>query len=160
MVVIVMGVSGSGKSTIGSLLAERLGVPFFDADDFHSLAAVAKMKAGTPLNDEDRAPWLERLNREVVKPHASGKGAVLACSALKSRYRAMLESGATSAVRFVHLQGSAEVIRARMAARQHFMPASLLESQFASLEAPANAIIADISKTPSELMAEIALRLK
>ncbi|MGH8688564.1 MAG: gluconokinase [Burkholderiales bacterium] len=144
MIVVVMGVSGSGKSTIGALLAARLGWEFLDADEFHPPENVAKMAAGMPLADADRWPWLERLNAELRR-RAS---AVLACSALKEAYRRVLARGIDC--RFVHLCGSIELIRERMRERRHrYMPASLLESQFAALEPPAGAIEVDIAR-PAE----------
>jgi gluconokinase len=143
VIVVVMGVSGSGKSTVGALLAERLGAEFLDADEFHPPGNVAKMAAGVPLTDDDRRPWLERLNAELRQQ----KDAVLACSALKESYRRTLAHGIDC--RFVHLRGPIELIRARMAERSHrYMPASLLESQFATLEPPAGAIEVDIAEPP------------
>lgn len=147
MIVVVMGVSGCGKSTVGKLLAERLAVPFLDADEFHPPQNVAKMTAGIPLSDEDRWPWLARLNAEL---RTKNDGVVLACSALKESYRRALSQGLADC-RFVHLRGDIELIRARLQARQHrYMPASLLESQFAALEAPAQAIDVDIARPPAE----------
>lgn len=147
MIVVVMGVSGCGKSTVGKMLAERLAVPFLDADEFHPPENVAKMAAGIPLSDEDRWPWLARLNAEL---HTKYDGAVLACSALKESYRRALSQGLADC-RFVHLRGDIELIRARLQARQHrYMPASLLESQFAALEPPAQAIDVDIARPPAE----------
>jgi carbohydrate kinase (thermoresistant glucokinase family) len=150
-----MGVSGSGKSTIGKLLASRMGFPFLDADEFHPPQNVAKMAAGTALTDADRLPWLERLNRELA-----GRGdAVLACSALKESYRTVLSRGLPGC-RFVHLRGGIELIRARLEERRHrYMPASLLESQFATLEAPRNAIEVDIGASVPECVAAIEARL-
>jgi len=136
-----MGVSGSGKSTIGEPLARRLGWPFLDADEFHPPGNVAKMAAGVPLTDADRWPWLALLNAKLK----SEKNAVLACSALKQSYRDALAAGLADC-RFVHLRGSIELIRARLAERQHrYMPASLLDSQFAALEPPAQAIRIDVA---------------
>ena len=130
--IVVMGVSGSGKSTVGAALAQRLGVPFADADDFHPPANVAKMKAGTPLNDDDRYPWLEAIGGWLAD-HC-GTGGVMSCSALKRKYRDQLRRHCPQA-EFVHLSGSPEVIAARQASRPgHFMPASLMASQFATLE--------------------------
>ena len=155
MIVVVMGVSGCGKTTIGSLLASRLGCPFFDADEFHPPESVAKMAAGTPLEDSDRWPWLENLNGKLIQ----NRSAVLACSALKESYRAVLAKGLADC-RFVHLRGSIELIRARMAARRHrYMPASLLESQFATLEPPAGAIVVDIEHPPERCIEEILAAL-
>jgi len=155
MRVVVMGVSGSGKTTIGKLLAARLGCTFLDGDDFHPPENVAKMAAGTALTDEDRWPWLENLNRNLLE----SRNAVLACSALKASYRSVLSKGLPDC-RFVHLRGSIELIRARMQERQHrYMPASLLESQFATLEPPADAIEVDIGVSAPECVAAIQARL-
>ncbi len=131
--VVVMGVSGSGKSTVGELLAERLGVPYAEADAFHPPANVEKMSAGTPLDDEDRRPWLDAIAAWLAE-HASTGGGVVSCSALRRRYRDRLrESGAP--LFFLHLEGSEELIAQRLADRKgHFMPRSLLRSQFATLE--------------------------
>lgn len=126
-----MGVSGSGKSTVGAALAQRLGVPYADADDLHPAANVAKMSAGIPLTDEDREPWLDRIGR-WLEEHPDG--GVVSCSALKRAYRDRLRRHAPD-LRLVHLDGSHEVIARRQASRPgHFMPASLLASQFATLE--------------------------
>jgi gluconokinase len=155
MIVILMGVSGSGKSTIGLPLAERLGCPFLDADEFHPPANVAKMAAGTPLTDEDRWPWLALLNAKLKNE----KNAVLACSALKQSYREALAKELPDC-RYVHLKGSIELIRGRLAERKHrYMPASLLESQFATLEPPQNAIEIDISQAPEACLHEIRGKL-
>ena len=130
-VLVVMGVSGSGKSTVGAALAQRLGVPFEDADDLHPPANIAKMSAGEALDDDDRYPWLEAIGAWLA---AHPDGGVMSCSALKRRYRDQLRRH-TDAVEFLHLEGSHEVIAARQASRPgHFMPASLLASQFATLE--------------------------
>jgi gluconokinase len=155
VIVVVMGVSGSGKSTVGALLAERLGCEFLDADEFHPPDNVAKMAAGAPLNDADRAPWLQRLNAELRKR----KDVVIACSALKESYRRTLAQGVDC--RFVHLRGPIELIRARMQERRHrYMPASLLESQFAILEPPADAIAVDIADTPERCVERIRAALE
>lgn len=127
-----MGVSGSGKSTVGAALAQRLGVRFADADHFHPRANIAKMKAGIPLDDDDRYPWLEAVSRWLVEH--SEQGGVMSCSALKRKYRDRLRNHCPQ-TEFVHLSGSPEVIAARQASRPgHFMPASLMASQFATLE--------------------------
>ncbi|CAM5285910.1 gluconokinase [Streptomyces pilosus] len=131
--VVVMGVSGSGKTTVGQLLARHLGVPYAEGDDFHPASNVAKLRAGHPLDDEDRRPWLEEVARWLAD-HADG-GGVVTCSALKRRYRARLASAA-SRVFFLHLDGSPELIAARITARRgHFMPPELLRTQFADFEA-------------------------
>ena len=130
--VVIMGVSASGKTTVGQLLAQRLGVPYAEADDFHPPANVAKMRAGHPLDDEDRVPWLDEIARWLAD-HADS-GGVVSCSALKRRYRDRLASAAAH-VFFLHLDGSRELIAARITARKgHFMPPDLLDSQFADLE--------------------------
>ena len=131
-----MGVAGSGKSTVAARLAQRLGWDFAEADTFHSSANIAKMSSGTPLTDDDRAPWLDAMAAYLAHSRASGKPCVLACSALRRAYRDRLASGNADA-RFVYLQGSFEMIAARLATRRgHYMPASLLASQFATLEEP------------------------
>ncbi len=156
MIVVLMGVSGSGKTTIGQPLAERLGIPFLDADEFHPPGNVAKMAAGTPLTDADRWPWLALLNGKLREE----KNAVLACSALKQSYRDALARGLADC-RFVHLRGNIELIRARLANRQHrYMPASLLESQFATLEPPAGAMVVDIGQSPERCVEAIATGLR
>ncbi|MFF8633868.1 gluconokinase [Streptomyces pilosus] len=130
--VVVMGVSGSGKTTVGQLLARHLGVPYAEGDDFHPASNVAKLRAGHPLDDEDRRPWLEEVARWLAD-HADS-GGVVTCSALKRRYRARLASAA-SRVFFLHLDGSPELIAARITARRgHFMPPELLRTQFADFE--------------------------
>jgi carbohydrate kinase (thermoresistant glucokinase family) len=154
VIVVVMGVAGCGKTTVGALLAQALGAEFLDADDFHPPENVARMAAGTPLTDADRAPWLARLNTEL----RGREHAVLACSALRESYRAKLCDGVDC--RFVHLYGSRELIRARLAARRHrYMPASLLESQFAALEPPAQAIAIDVRTPAAECVAAILAQL-
>ncbi|NJP47434.1 gluconokinase [Actinacidiphila epipremni] len=131
-VVVVMGVSGSGKSTVGGLLAERLGVVYAEADDFHPAANIAKMSAGHPLDDADRAPWLDAIAAWIAE--RGGRGGVVSCSALRRRYRDRLRAAAPDLF-FLHLDGSAELIGSRLAARmQHFMPPGLLRSQFEALE--------------------------
>ena len=153
----VMGVSGSGKSTIGKLLAEELDIPFFDGDDYHPEANIQKMSEGKPLNDEDRQGWLERLN-ELAKENTT-KGAVIVCSALKKKYRRLLESGLNNS-RFVFLNGSFELISKRLKNRDgHFMPTDLLKSQFDTLEEPENAINVSIDQTPKAIVSDIVEKL-
>jgi gluconokinase len=144
MIVVLMGVSGSGKSTVGAALASALGWPLIEADDLHPAANVEKMRAGIPLTDDDRWPWLDRIVERLREVTAQSGNVVVACSALKRSYRARLRRAGD--VRFVHLTGSPEVIAARLAARRHhYMPASLLQSQIATLEAPDDAIEIDIA---------------
>ena len=136
MIVVVAGVSGSGKTTVGTLLAARLGWTFADGDGFHPAANVARMRAGLPLTDADREPWLAALTAWMDQQTAAGQSAVLACSALRRAYRDRIRAGAPG-VRFVFLDGPAELIRARMSGRRgHYMPESLLASQLATLEPP------------------------
>jgi gluconokinase len=143
VVVVLMGVSGSGKTVVGQALAAELGWPFLDGDDFHPEANVAKMAAGIPLADADRWPWLDRLAREIAAVGERGGNAVLACSALKQAYRDRLARA--GGVVFVHLKGDYDTIAARIATRAHrYMPPDLLASQFATLEEPAEAIVVDI----------------
>jgi carbohydrate kinase (thermoresistant glucokinase family) len=143
VIVLVMGVTGSGKTTVGQALADALGWRFHDGDDFHPEANVAKMAAGQPLTDEDRWPWLDRIADEMRRTLARGENAVFACSALKEAYRRRLQRAGD--VRVVHLKGDAATIAARLAERSHrYMPASLLPSQFATLEEPVDALAVDI----------------
>lgn len=139
MIVIVMGVSGSGKTTVGKALAARLDWTFEDADDWHSTANIAKMRSGHELSDKDREPWLRSLNSAIQEWVAGGRNVALACSALKASYRAMLRSGAADGtlIRFVYLKGTFEEIQRRLESRGgHSMPESLLRSQFEALEEP------------------------
>ena len=159
MIVVVMGVSGSGKSVVGQALATELGWPFFDADDFHPEANVAKMAAGTPLTDADRWPWLDRLATEMAAIDGRGQHAVLACSALRQAYRDRISRAVP--VRFVHLAGDQETIAARVATRSHrYMPPTLLASQFATLEAPQDAIVVDVRDTIPVQVAKIRAALR
>jgi carbohydrate kinase (thermoresistant glucokinase family) len=154
-----MGVSGSGKTTIGEKLSERIGIPFFEGDAFHSAKNVEKMRTGHPLNDSDRREWLAKIN-EVAKQQMISKGAIIACSALKEKYREVLTSGITVPVAWGFLRGSFELIQRRMKLRKdHFMPTSLLASQFESLEAPTNAIIVDVQDEPDKIVEEIISQL-
>jgi len=154
-----MGVSGSGKTTIGSALGEKLGWRFIDADDFHPPENVAKMAAGTPLTDADRRPWLQAINRELWKSDSRNEDVVLACSALKEAYRRRLVDG-IARYEIVFLHGTFDLVRSRMAERRHrYMPASLLESQFATLEPPARAIEIDVAASIEDCVAAIAGKL-
>lgn len=154
MIVIVMGVVGSGKTTVGQQLAQRLGWGFSDADDYHPAANVEKIRSGVPLTDADRAPWLERLREAIVQWIAEGRNMVLACSALKRAYRKTLEAGPD--VRFVYLKGSAGLIAERLRSRHgHFADEKILSSQLADLEEPEGALTLDIAATPEQMVAAI-----
>ena len=162
-VVIIMGVSGAGKSTIGTLLAEKLHWKFEDADSFHPPANVEKMRKRIPLNDDDRKPWLEAIAKRIDEILAAGEHGVITCSALRRRYRDILIDG-RKGVRLVHLQGTEPVIARRMAARQdHFMPTSLLRSQFEALEQPTpdeNPVVVSIEPSPIQIVDKIISELK
>ena len=159
MVIIVLGVSGSGKSTIASGLSEELGIPYYDADDFHPQENILKMSNGQSLNDQDRLPWLKILAKNIGD-WSKGKGGVLACSALKENYRAILSSESSSKINWVYLAGTKELIKARMDNRKgHYMSSKLLDSQFADLEVPEYGIHVDISQTPDILIKEIITKL-
>ena len=156
MIVLVMGVAGAGKSAIGEPLARALGWRFLDADDYHPPENVAKMKAGVPLQDADRWPWLARLNKVLREE----KNAVLACSALKESYRERLAQGIPD-FKVVYLHGSPALIRARLESRQHrYMPATLLDSQLAALEPPARAIAIDVAAPLDECVAAILVAVR
>lgn len=159
--IIVMGVSGSGKSHIGSRLAATLGALFEDGDDFHPPSNKAKMSAGTPLTDADRKPWYDILRQRIETMRHTAPLYILACSALKTSYRQWLRSGdAPEALRFVLLDGTRELIHQRMSARKgHFMPLSLLESQLATLETSPDLVRVSISGTPDEIVADILQKL-
>jgi gluconokinase len=160
MVIVLMGVSGSGKSTVGKVLAEQLGWKFLDADDFHPPANVEKMRAGKPLTDEDRKPWLTTLRDRAAVACRIDEQIVLACSALKHSYQDYLENHDPDCVHFVHLVGSPELIKQRLAERKgHFMNPNLLESQFETLEPPANSLQIDITPPPEEIAKEIREKL-
>ena len=160
MIVILMGVVGSGKTTVGRLLADELGWEFADADDFHPPANVEKIRRGISLNDEDRDPWLDRLRDAIIGWSAERRNAVLACSALKQSYRLRLQTAPD--MQFVYLKGSAELIASRLRARHgHFANESILTGQFADLEEPGQALTVDIAYSPEEIVLQIrkALRL-
>jgi gluconokinase len=170
VIVIIMGVCGCGKSTVGQALANQLGWPFFDADDFHPPANVAKMAKSIALTDEDRAPGLDGVAAGMRAVARKGQHAVLACSALKESYRQRIARGledpqaaseGSSELRIVYLKGDAKTIEPRLALRSgHFMPASLLQSQFAALEEPENAMVIDIRQTTEAQAAQIAAALR
>jgi gluconokinase len=154
MIVIVMGVVGAGKTTVGRMLAAQLKWEFADADDFHPASNVEKIRNGIPLTDADREPWLDSLHRAIVEWIAIGKNVVLACSALKSSYRSKLK--VSQEVRFVYLKGSASLIAERLRTRNgHFAGESILASQLADLEEPDEAVIVDISSAPQQIVEEI-----
>jgi gluconokinase len=162
MVIVLMGVSGSGKTTVGKALAGQLGWTFLDADDFHPAANVEKMRRGTPLTDEDRRPWLAALRERIDAACERGEDVVLACSALKHSYQEYLEKHEPELVRYVHLRGSEELIRRRLAARKgHFMNPKLLHSQFEALERPVapDDVEVDITPPPDAIAAEIRRKL-
>ncbi|MEM7219867.1 MAG: gluconokinase [Pseudomonadota bacterium] len=151
--IVLMGVSGCGKTTVGSALAARLELPFHDADDFHPTSSIDKMAAGEPLTDADRAPWLDRLAALISEEGP----VVLACSALRRTYRETLRAG--NRVEFVHLVVDAETVRARISAREHhYMPAALVESQFATLETPQRALRVDGTEPLEPLVNRLAER--
>jgi len=158
MVILLMGTTGAGKTTVGKLLAARLGWAFLDADDFHPPENIEKMKRGIPLTDADRLPWLEKIHAELVRLSSAGENAVLACSALKQSYRDRLSAGIE--MRIVYLRGSYEEMRRHIEHRHgHFAGESILAGQFADLEEPKDALVLDVSRTPDELAAEVIARL-
>jgi gluconokinase len=158
MIVIIMGTTGSGKTTIGTLLAKRLGWEFVDADDFHPPANVEKMRHGIPLTDADRMPWLKALHDKIVQWQAEARNVVLACSALKQCYRDELRAG--PGTRFVYLRGTYELFSQRVLARKgHFAKQELLASQFADLEEPTDAIVLNAAQSPEEIVSEVCRQL-
>jgi gluconokinase len=156
-VYVVMGVSGCGKTTVGRALAQKLQLSFYDGDDFHPAENVDKMARGIPLTDDDRLPWLARLHELLAEHIRRGEGVVIACSALKRKYREQLRAG-LEGVQFVYLRGSFALIWERMTARvHHYMKADMLRSQFEALEAPADdeALIFDVEEAPDVIVARI-----
>ncbi|MBD0671582.1 gluconokinase [Streptomyces sp. CBMA156] len=161
LTVVVMGVSGVGKTTLARLLADRLALPFAEADEFHPAANIAKMSAGTPLDDQDRAPWLRAIGAWLKERTEAGTGGVVTCSALKHRYRETLRAACPGAF-FLHLSGGHELVEDRLSHRTgHFMPSSLLDSQYAALEpleADERGAVLDVGPSPEELV-EMAVAL-
>lgn len=158
MVIVVMGVAGSGKSTISTLLAQQLGWEFADADVYHPAANVEKMRNGIPLTDADRAPWLDALHSVIIDWIKQGTSAVLACSALKHAYRDKLR--VDPQVRVVYLKGSVELLARRLLERPgHYMKKEMLESQLATLEEPEDAVVVNATRTPEEIVQEIRRHL-
>jgi gluconokinase len=161
VIVIVFGVSGAGKTTVGELLARDLGWHFLEADDFHPASNIEKMRSGHPLTDEDRAPWLERLREQIKRSLAAGENTVLACSALKRKYRQLLR--VNHEVKLVFLRGSYALISAQLSHRRgHFFDLALLQSQFDDLEEPQpdeSALIIELGRTAQELVKEIKEKL-
>ena len=158
-IVIIYGVSGSGKSTIGELVAEKLALPFYDADSFHPKENIDKMAAGNPLNDDDRLPWLEAINLKM-KEVGEQTGAVFACSALKEQYRLILMKDIATPIHWFLLNGSFELIQKRMQERDHFMPPELLHSQFEALEIPIYGARIGIERGIEEVTNEILVQLE
>jgi len=160
MVLVLMGVSGTGKTTVGKILATDLGWDFVEGDDFHPARNVAKMKAGIPLGDEDRRPWLQALRQRVEEACRQGENVVLACSALKREYRQYLQRHDLACVYYVFLHGSEELISRRLAKRKgHFMDPNLLQSQFEALEVPEGTLQVEITPPPEVIAAEIRRKL-
>lgn len=158
MILLVMGVTGSGKSTVGRLLAERLGWVYLEADDFHSAANKAKMHQGVPLAETDRVPWLNAIHAELLARNAQGKNVVLACSALRETYRQTLMAGLD--VKLVYLRGSRELIGGRLRHRtNHFAGEAILDDQFAVLEEPQSAIVEDVAEAPEQIVGEILRKI-
>ena len=158
--VVIMGVSGSGKTTVGQALASKLGWDFYDADDFHPLENIAKMENGIPLSDSDRVPWLAALHHLIESCLEQNQPGILACSALKERYRQRLMDR-NDGVQLVYLKGSYELLWSRMSARKdHFMKPEMLKSQFEALEEPVDALTVDVSRSVDEIVQEILRQMK
>lgn len=156
LIVLVMGVSGAGKTTIGRRLAEVLGWRFLEGDDFHPSTNVDKMRSGRPLTDADRRPWLDRLHAAIIDQMRMNEPAVIACSVLKGAYRTIVEQGCARSVRLVYLKGTADLFRRRVGNRRdHFMPQELVDSQLAILEEPADALVVDAALPPDDIVRQI-----
>ena len=160
---VIMGVSGSGKTTIGTALARALDVPFVEGDQLHPRANVERMARGIPLTDEDRQPWLIAIAQRLQEADRTGSGLVIACSALKRSYRDLLRSRGSAKIRFVYLRGDQSLVADRLKSRHgHFMPASLLESQFAALEEPdpkEHVLVCDIGESPAAIVDSLVQRV-
>jgi gluconokinase len=158
MVILIMGTTGAGKTTVGKLLAARLGWTFLDADDFHPAANIEMMKRGIPLADADRMPWLENIHASLIQLSAAGSNVVLACSALKQSYRDKLTAGTD--MRVVYLRGTYDQMRRHIEARHgHFAGEAILAGQFADLEEPKNALVLDVSRPPDDLASNVIASL-
>jgi len=159
MIIVVMGVSGSGKTTVGTMLADAIHCSFLEGDSLHTKENIEKMSHGHPLTDSDRAPWLAAIRAHILKFFNRGEDLVVVCSALKQQYRDLLAEGVP--ITWVYLKGSEELIRSRMKHRlHHFMKADMLRSQFETLEEPSDAIVIDISPPPSAIVTQIQARLQ
>ena len=158
MIIVVMGVAGSGKTTVGTMLADAIKCPFLEGDALHSPENIDKMSHGMPLTDADRAPWLSAIHARIVDASARGQDLVVGCSALKQQYRNVLTEGVP--ITWVYLKGSLELIRSRVTHRSsHFMKADMLASQFAALEEPSDAVVADVSASPGAIVQQIMTQL-
>lgn len=160
MMVVLMGVSGVGKTTLGEVLARRTGWRLYDADEFHSAQNIEKMRNGIALQDADRWPWLDRMNALLLQKQAEHESVLLACSALKQKYRDRLGNGCRD-LHWIYLKGDFDLIRSRLESRKnHYMKAGLLESQFAALEEPRDAIVVDVAQPPDALANQVLSELK
>ena len=158
-IVVVMGVAGSGKTTIGRMLADAIPCPYLEGDSLHAPASIEKMSRGIPLTDADRAPWLSAIHARMVDVYDRGHSLVVGCSALKQSYRAVLAEGLP--LTWVYLKGSPELIRSRLLHREsHFMKADMLASQFAALEEPSDALVVDVSASPAAIVDRILSELR
>jgi gluconokinase len=159
MIIVIIGVSGSGKTTIGTMLADAMNCPFLDGDSLHSEENIYKMGHGIPLTDVDRAPWLAAIHAHILDSFEHGQDSVVGCSALKQRYRTVLAEGVP--IIWVYLKGSIELIRARLTHRSsHFMKADMLASQFDALEEPSDALVVDVSASPRAIVERILSQLR